>query len=149
ILIFSISLANNLEQSTDMNITATIIKPLVVNSSDMNFGTIVAGSKNNIASAPLTISYDSSERIVITVDSQTKTSNGINLVNKDGDLLPVKLSSIGDYPVPNIHWFGGEHTSFVSHNGKLNLKFQGTIDTNLNQKSGLYSGNVTFKVRYN
>lgn len=149
LLIFSVSFSNNSAQSADMQITAKIIEPLTVVTSNMDFGTIVAGSTGNTALAPMTINHDPSERVVIVVDSQTKTTNGINLVNTNGDLLPVQLSSIGDYPVGNIHWLGGEHTSFVGNNGQINLKFKGIINTALNQKSGLYSGNVTFKVRYN
>lgn len=151
ILSFSI-FANEKPKEAKMNIKAKIIEPIKVETGDMEFGTIVAGGKNYIATAPVEIKSKPYDRIKVTVSSGTKPSgytNGIYLYNElQNKKIFVILSSVGDYPSGNVFDINNAPLT-QSVLGKLNLRIKGRLDVPKEQLSGLYSGKLNFKVRYN
>lgn len=136
------------QSSAEMSVKAEVISPITVETADMDFGTVIAGAQNNFATAPVTIKSEPYQRIYIEVTCSNPTSNGLNLIGPRGSRpLPVKLSSSGDYPVQNIHWLN-KTRPMQSIQGQLLMNVKGELDVPLEQKSGTYTGNLNFAVRY-
>lgn len=125
-----------------MNITAKVIKPLTVKTiSDMNFGTLVSGTKGNISSmGEFLINGEGGENVNISVKEFAKgADNGIILLkNKKGGTLLAKVSGEKNYL--------SSHT--LRSDGVESVFLKSEMDIPKTQKSGLYSGIVTLNVRY-
>nr|WP_307775755.1 hypothetical protein [uncultured Cetobacterium sp.] len=136
------------QSSAKMSVKAEVIPPITVEAADMDFGTVVAGAQNNFATAPVTIKSEPYQRIRVKVTSPTASRDGVGLIGPRGSKqLFVKLSSIGDYPAQNIYWVNNAPL-MQSIQGQLLMNVKGELDVPLDQKSGLYTGNLNFAVRY-
>lgn len=133
----------------NMKIKLILLRPLVINSTNMDFGTIVAGTNNNKAFGDVFIKGQGYNRIRFNLDSATRTENGINLIGPSGSKpIEVILNSIGEYKTRNSIYELENSSPVLPYDGNLKLKILGIINVPIEQKSGIYKGTLTFKIRY-
>lgn len=128
----------------DMNITAQVIKPLVVtNSGDINFGKVIQGTTATATDNHFLISGEPKQNIKISINgsnmnsfSKTVRLTHDKLKNKT---LDVKLTNVSH---------DGQNTK-LDKDGKFRYTFDAsTSPTNLTEP-GLYSGVLSVKVTFN
>lgn len=146
---FTTSYSENSSEAI-MRIRLILLQPITVNCINMNFGTVVAGTNNNQAFGYIDITSQGYVSVRISLDSATKTKNGINLVGPSGSKpLEVVLNSVGEYSTRNNIYELENAPITMPYNGKLKLKIGGILNVPVDQKAGTYSGILNLKVRYN
>ncbi|MEG1450733.1 MAG: hypothetical protein RSC62_08030, partial [Cetobacterium sp.] len=128
----------------DMNITAQVIKPLVVtNSGDINFGKVIQGTTSTAADNHFLISGEPGQNIKLDINgsnmnafSKTVTLTHDKLKTKT---LNVKLTNVSH---------GGNNTK-LDKDGKFKYKFDASVSPTTLTEPGLYSGILSVKVTFN
>ncbi|MGL4999847.1 MAG: DUF4402 domain-containing protein [Cetobacterium sp.] len=120
----------NSEQSATMNISATVIKPLTIEKiTDMEFGSIIQGSKAN-ATSGYSIKGEAGQSIAITIDSSVLLTHE---TTKSSIIVGIRTSP--------------PHS--LDKNGNATLSVDGFLETTSNQEIGKYNGTLVAKVQYN
>lgn len=128
----------------DMNITAQVIKPLVVtNSGDINFGKVIQGTTATATDNHFLISGEPKQNIKISINGSNMNSfsKTVRLTHDKlkNETLDVKLTNVSH---------DGQNTK-LDNDGKFKYKFDAsTSPTNLTEP-GLYSGVLSVKVTFN
>lgn len=146
------SLVSYCEDSSEANmkISLTLVHPLKVSCSDMNFGTVVAGSKGNQSFGYVNIKGRGYTSVAIKLESPTRTRSGINLIGPTGSKpMEVLLNSSTAYATKNNIYELENSPLTLPWNGDLRMKIVGVLNVPEDQKAGVYRGTLTFKVRYN
>lgn len=145
-----------------VSVTAKIIKPLVIETSELNYGTVIQGEKGKWAGNPGTvkISGNAGEKIKIEI----KNGKNGNYVKYTGPAMevPVELKT-GNGTAENEKMTAGitlftpgeQGDSVTDGTYSLNIKtgeivfaVNGPLNTSDNQKPGEYTGEVYIKAMY-
>ena len=118
----------NEEKPATMQINATVIRPLTVVASNMEFGRVIQGAEAN-ATGRYTITGEPGQNIEITIVKPTELTSSTNKVN-----LPITLTH--------------NEPSVLSPTGDASFDIIGNI-TPSNKHLGNYSGTITATVVYN
>lgn len=117
----------NTEKTGDMNITATVIRPLTVTAQPMAFNKVIQGATAS-ANSNFTITGENSENIKVTIPETVTLTNGQNTLNVAiTRTIPTNLGDTGTITVP----------------------VSGSITTSTSTATGEYSGTLTARVQYN
>lgn len=117
----------DVEKTGDMNITATVIKPLTVTAQPMAFNKVIQGATAT-AKANFTIKGESRENITVTIPETVTLTNGKNSLNVAiTRTIPTNLGDAGEVTVP----------------------VNGSIETSNSTATGEYSGTLIARVQYN
>lgn len=152
-LIFAISFstiysANNNEikkPEANMNITATILKPSVIEVIDhMDFGTVYTGTKDNKATGKFRIEHDKSDNVKVSYE-------GITLSGNKGTILLTSKDRKNTTPLQVDVKIKKNAKESRKNNGtkEFEIALEGELDIPDNAASGEYIQIVTAKVTYN
>jgi|GEM_PF-3466661 len=124
---FGAPVGNTLNES-NMDVTATVIKPLTVEATKMEFGKVIQGS-NAIASSSYKISGEEGELISVEIPSS------VELTSTTGD----KMTATIEYR--NL-------PTSIGANGSTIAAVDGHLRVASDQAVGTYSGTLTARVQY-
>ncbi|WP_281700308.1 hypothetical protein [Cetobacterium somerae] len=158
ILIFSFLLAatsisysaleNSAVEST-MNITATIIKPLTVQSNGpLEFGTLLPGVFGD-ARSTFTLKGEENSRVKITFENLTSSgatySTPISLESKDSFLVNFNCTPTND---SGRYVTSSDNTRFLDEKGELILNIAASTKPRVDQTPGQYTGQIRMRATY-
>ncbi len=112
----------------DMEITATVIKPLTVIATSMEFGQVIQGSKTT-ASSNYQITGEKGQPITIEIP------NTVELASISGDTM---VATIEYRNLPNS----------IGESGSTNFNVYGDLKVASEQAVGNYTGTLTARVQY-
>lgn len=112
----------------DMEITATVIKPLTVIATSMEFGQVIQGSKTT-ASSNYQITGEKGQPITIEIPST------VELASISGDTM---TATIEYKNLPNS----------IGESGSTNVAVNGHLNVASEQAVGNYTGTLTARVQY-
>lgn len=123
----------DVEKTSDMRITATVITPLRVEAEAMKFNKVIKGA-NATAQAKFTITGEQGENIIVTIP------NTATLTNTQDDTKTLNVTIAGGTD--------GQPTIMNLDDSKIELSMDGTIRTGEGTATGVYEGFLTAKVQY-
>lgn len=140
-------------QSYPLQIRATVISPISVTTTDLNFGDVMRGINKSIVpgnsgSGKWEITGASNKEVQFSFVVPTYISSGSN------ELAFTSGSNGGKYSTdpsgtPGTSFFPlSTITTTLSSTGKLYIFIGGTVSPLSNQASGEYSGNITLSIQY-
>ncbi|MEG0235384.1 MAG: hypothetical protein RR523_02215 [Cetobacterium sp.] len=142
------SLENSAVEST-MNITATIIKPLTVQSNGpLEFGTLLPGVFGD-ARSTFTLKGEENSRVKITFENLTSSgatySTPISLESRDSFVVNFNCT-----PTNNSGKYitSSDNIIPLDEKGELTLSIAASTTPRLNQTPGKYTGQITMRATY-
>lgn len=118
----------NTEKTSDMTVTATVIQPLTVIATDMEFGQIIQGNKTS-ATSKYDITGEKGQAITIEIPTS------VELTSTNGE----KMTATIEYR--NL-------PTSIGINGASTAAVDGHLDVSSDQAVGNYSGTLTARVQY-
>ncbi|MGL5648440.1 hypothetical protein MKD34_01795 [Cetobacterium somerae] len=116
------------DQAT-MNIKATVIKPLTIIAKNMEFGTVIQGTKAT-ATGQYTIDGEPGEKFEVTLSNLSSLKR-----NGSEDTLDI---SFNNFVIPHN----------LDNAGKASFDMVGTINPTTETVTGIYTGSITARVQY-
>ncbi|MGL5622935.1 DUF4402 domain-containing protein [Cetobacterium sp.] len=116
------------DQAT-MNIKATVIKPLTIIAKNMEFGTVIQGTKTT-ATGQYTIDGEPGEKFEVTLSNLSSLKR-----NGSEDTLDI---SFNNFVIPHN----------LDNAGKASFDMVGTINPTTETVTGIYTGSITARVQY-
>ena len=160
LLTFFVVLASSVSfaatQSATMNVTATLLPTVTVQTTNLDFGNWLIGDSPHTATATITVTATNGTPYAITLDAGTHGTSGTRNVQNGTDAVPYVIND----PTNTVQWgdsgFGGTYLAGNPVTGTGNGSPQpytanGVLDTNLASPSstiGLYTDFVTVTVNY-
>ena len=142
LLTFSTIFSSNTSEE-NMNITATVIKPLrVVHNGDINYGNIIQGSTHTTTGHVFTIYGEPKQNVDITLNEKN-----INASNKPIPLIHEKNSSKTLSVQLKNEKDDGKETK-LNDKGEYRYSFDTELKVPHDALVGDYSGTLTMKVRF-
>ena len=125
---FGIAPQGNTVEESNMDVTATVIKPLTVEATEMEFGRVIQGN-NATASSNYKISGEKGELISVEIPST------VELTSTTGD----KMTATIEYQ--NL-------PTSIGANGSSIASVDGHLEVSSDQAVGTYTGTLTARVQY-
>ena len=143
LLIFSNIFSSNTSEE-NMNINATIIKPLkVIHNGDINYGKVIQGSTHSTSGHTFTIYGEPGQKVKITLDS--KNING----NKNSIVLTHEKNSSNILNVFLKNETKDNPQTKLNEKGEYKYSFDTELTVPKNAQIGNYSGTLTMEVKFN
>ncbi|MGL5760985.1 MAG: DUF4402 domain-containing protein, partial [Cetobacterium sp.] len=111
------------------NIKATVIKPLTIIAKNMEFGTVIQGTKTT-ATGQYTIDGEPGEKFEVTLSNLSSLKR-----NGSEDTLDI---SFNNFVIPHN----------LDNAGKASFDMVGTINPTTETVTGIYTGSITARVQY-
>lgn len=149
LLISTFALANDIEASGSLKITAEVVKPLTLTTEPLNFGIVAqGGTKTASESGSIKIEGQAGRSVNLSF-----ISNGVenNLFKDDISLSHISDESQTILYRPNVTLEGSKlNTSTITlDGGEIELKVGGTVTASSDALLGEYNTDVTIRVAYN
>ncbi|MGL5378138.1 MAG: hypothetical protein ACRDAT_07690 [Cetobacterium sp.] len=126
------AIVGNQEKESEMNITATVIRPLTIKSTDMTFGTIIQGAKAD-AIGTYTLAGEPGAKVDITADIPEFLSNE---VTKTG--LPISFKGLSKQ----------KQALTLDGSGNFVIDITGSVNPTTDTVTGDYKGTIVARVQY-
>jgi hypothetical protein len=133
-------------------VTATVLSPISVTGTDLDFGNVTAGISKTIqpisaAAGTFTISAETNTAIQFSFTLPTNLTNGANTMpigSWDGRYNTSNSQPSATQYTPS----GGIQNATISPAGKLHIWIGATVSPAIGQVGGTYSGSIVINVVY-